>query len=340
MITTLAPWLIRASTFESWVSATTWRRSRCTTRRLRSRAASDCRLVPLGPALFLVVVPGDADLPGVVGRPALGRSAAGCDPPGFAESARTCPQPLPHLCCDVGRLGCLRPDGDGLHHQRERHRFGCGRGPRRGHQLRRVSGPDGPLHQGGRGGPVAVRVRQPHGLAALPAQRHDDGRQFSGRGRQQDRQERCSTTVPTTARTRPVATPRPRTNPSTRRSWSTSRGDDDRSQPLAAPPDRAHDLAERHPGDQRRSAERRSAMGRRNELRPAPGGGIGQVPPLDPGPRPSSAIPAPTSCSRTRSSRSSATAACSIRLLATRSTSRPAPAATTIWAPTTAPVTR
>ena len=46
--------------------------------------------------------------------------------------------------------------------------------------------------------------------------------------------------------------------------------DDDRPEPLAAAPDRAHDLAERDPGDQRRPAGRRAALGPRRRASPCP----------------------------------------------------------------------
>ena len=91
----------------------------------------------------------------------------------------------------------------------------------------------------------------------------------------------------------------PTTSRSTRR-WSWPAGhDDDRPQPLAAAPDRAHDLAERDPRDQRRPAGRRAGLGPRRDVRPARRAGRWACRSI-PGRRRGSAIPPPTRRSRTR----------------------------------------
>ena len=154
------------------------------------------------------VLPAHRGPPGVVGRATLGRGAAGRDPARAAGPDRPRPQPVPHVRRDVGRLGGLRPDGDGLLRQGEAERVGRRGGQERGDQLRGLPRPDRALHQERRGGPVAVRVRERDGRAVLPARRHHDRRRHAGRARQPDRGGGHRRGARRTARTRRTGTPR------------------------------------------------------------------------------------------------------------------------------------
>ena len=138
---------------------------------------------------------------------------------------------------------------------------------------------------------LAVRVRRRHGRAVLPAGRDDDRGRLPGRGRATGSRRPSSRTARTDGSNEDggyAATDYKPVNPPL--VVAESGHDHDRPEPLAAAPDRAHDLPERHPGDQRRPAGGRPALGPRHGFALPAGGAAGM--PIDPGPPPRLGDPA------------------------------------------------
>ena len=213
-----------------------------------------------------------------------------------------------------------------------------GRRAQRGDQLRRLPAADQPLHRRRRAPTTPCGVRGPHGRARLLARRHHDrGRHAGRRGQPHRRRGARGGRNRRLQRSRQLRRPRA-TRPSTRR-WSGEPGrDDGRSEPLAAARAREHGrrrTASRWPGLQQ---AHRSALGRRQGVRAAAGAGA---------PVRRSTRARRRSWASRRPSAYKAQVLEVLRLSSRldpadggRSTSRPAPWATTRSAPTTAPGTR
>ena len=220
----------------------------------------------MGPA---AVVPTRRQSSRVVRRPALGRGPARRDPTCTPGPDRPRPQPVPHVGRDVGCLGGLCSEGRGLLRQGEAQRLQRRNGAERGDQLRRLPIADRAIHQVGRRRGVVVGVLRPDGRDVLPDRRHDDRGRLAGRAWQPDRQGRPGLRADRRIERGEwlrVDRLQAREPPA---HGGQARDDDDRPEPLAATPDRAHDLPERPPRDQRHPAGRRPGLGPREDVRAA-----------------------------------------------------------------------
>ena len=212
-------------------------------------------------------MPADGGPSLVVGRPALGRGPARCDPALPAESSGPRAQPVPPLSRDVGRVGCVRRDRYRLSLQREGPRRGRARRTQRGGQLRGVPRPDGPLHQGCRRRHVAFRVRRSDGRALLSDLGHRYRWRFTGCGRQPDREGGARLREDGRLE-RAERLHRSQLCVGQSAACRSETGDHaGRPEPMAAAPDRAHAQPERHRAGERGSAGRRAALGPCGSLR-------------------------------------------------------------------------
>ena len=175
----------------------------------------------------------------------------------------------------------------------EKHTAGeRGRRPQRGDQLRRLPRAFVALHQGGRRRRVGVRVRRRDGLAVLPLSvTTTDGDSPAAVGNRIAAAVIAYGLDDGSNQANGYAVARLQAGQPAARSSPSPATDDDRSQPLAATPARAHDQPERDPGRQRRPAGRRAALGPRQGLRTA-GRRWQTATPIDPGPPPRLGDPA------------------------------------------------
>ena len=167
-----------------------------------------------------------------------------------------------------------------------------GRGAQRGDQLRRLPGPDVALHQGRRRRRVAVRVRRRDGHPVLSARRRRRPRATRRPRSATASRRRSSPTASTDGSNQANGYAAPDYKPVNPPLVVAKSGDhDDRPEPLAAAPARAHDLA-RTGSRSRTASSRRSgrtgATSRASRSRPAGDDGV----PIDPGPPPRLGDPA------------------------------------------------